>query len=283
MTDLFSRFEWDERTLSYRRVRWSFQRTLQVIPRIFFWGLLVGGGSVPLTYSFWERYFVSQIEKKTSQLQAYQAQLLLQVRRWEARRQQLYERVQRFYRPLLGLPPLSTSEWEGGMGGAPATALESSLYQSQRLYMEYQSLERQFKEVNARLTRIPCILPAVGPISSGFGFRTDPFTGEWQMHHGIDIDAPFGAPVRAAAAGKVISAGWEGSGYGIQVEIDHLNGIVTKYAHLSRTTAQVGEMVLRGQVIGYVGSTGRSTAPHLHYEVIERGVKVNPQKYVLLP
>lgn len=283
MKSFFYRFEWDEQMLAFRRVVWSPWRALRMIPQVFFWGVLAGSASVPLTYGVWEQYFIRRVEQKIAEIREEKEKLLADISRIESHRQVLYEKVQKFYRPLLGMPPLPASEWGGGMGGAVTSAEEISLYQSHRLLIEYQSLEKQFAEVNARLQRVPCLMPVRGQIVSGYGYRNDPFTGAWQMHTGVDIDAPFGAPVRAAAAGKVITAGWDGSGYGLQVEIDHLNGLVTKYAHLSRTAVREGDMVLRGQIIGYVGSTGYSTGPHLHYEVIENGIKVNPEKYILLP
>lgn len=283
MRSFFYRFEWDEQMLAFRRVAWSPWQALRMIPQALLWGIVVGAASLPLTYSFWETYFVRRVQEKTAAIYRVKQELHSDIRRMERHRQLLYEKMQKFYRPLLGMAPFSAADWAGGMGGASTTHEEVSLYQSQRLLTEYLSLEKQLAEVNARLHRIPCIMPVRGRIVSGYGYRNDPFTRLWQMHTGLDIDAPFGTPVRAAAAGKVIVAGWDNGGYGIQVEIDHLNGIVTKYAHLSRTAVREGDVVLRGQVIGYVGSTGYSTGSHLHYEVIENGVKVNPEKYILLP
>ncbi|MCX8111875.1 MAG: M23 family metallopeptidase [Bacteroidia bacterium] len=284
MRRFLHRFEWDEQTLTFRRIPWSPWQTLKAIPRSLFWGMLVGGGLIPFTYSYWESYFIESVQTEVQALHHEKRRLVASIQSIEAHRAVLYERVQKFYRPLLGLPPLPASEWDGGMGGAPSTPEELSLYRGHRLISEYLSLQKQLAEVNGRLERMPCLMPLQGRILSGFGYRTDPFTGAWQMHTGLDIDAPYGAPVRAAAAGKVIFAGWDyGGGYGIQVEIDHLNGLVTKYAHLSRLAVKEGDTVMRGQTIGYVGSTGYSTGAHLHYEVIERGVKVNPQKYLLLP
>lgn len=279
---LFDRFEWDDRSLTYKRVRRSVMQTLRTIPKVFLWGLGSGIISVPLGYSYWERLFLKRIQNETEKLRAEIRRFSQEVGNINSRQTALYERLQKFYRPLIGLSPLPSGEW-GGMGGAPTLPEEVVLYRSRRLLTEYQELEKQFAEANARLTRIPCILPVRGAIVSGFGFRNDPFTRQWRMHTGIDINARTGTPVCAAAAGKVIYAGWDNGGYGIQVEIDHFNGIVTKYAHLSRVAVQVGDTVLRGHVIGYVGSTGYSTAPHLHYEVIENGVKVDPQKYIYLP
>lgn len=124
--------------------------------------------------------------------------------------------------------------------------------------------------------------PAPGQkISSPFGSRRDPFTGRRAMHGGIDFRAQRGTPVRATASGTVIRAGRNG-GYGKLVEIDHGGGITTRYAHLSRIGVKKGQKISRGQRIGRVGSTGRSTGPHLHYEVRRAGRVLNPIRYVRL-
>ncbi len=129
------------------------------------------------------------------------------------------------------------------------------------------------------LLNAPSLWPVVGRITSSFGERLDPFNGEGAFHAGIDIGTTFGAPVRAAADGVVTKASF-GDGYGREVTIDHGNGIQTLYGHLSGFAVTEGQQVKRGQVIGYVGSSGRSTGPHLHYEVLIRNAPVNPYKYL---
>ena len=118
-----------------------------------------------------------------------------------------------------------------------------------------------------------------GWISSLFGWRSDPFTGRTTMHSGIDFAARAGSDVMSAAAGIVSQAGVH-AGYGNLVEINHGNGYVTRYGHNSRITVNVGDRVLKGQRIALVGSTGRSTAPHVHFEVLFNGAVVNPQEYI---
>ena len=116
-------------------------------------------------------------------------------------------------------------------------------------------------------------------MSSPFGVRTDPFLGRPAMHTGIDLRGDIGEPAHATAAGKVTIAGWDG-GYGNMVEIDHGNGLATRYGHLSEIDVKVGQIVRIGQVIGKIGSTGRSTGPHLHYETRINGEPVDPQKFL---
>jgi murein DD-endopeptidase MepM/ murein hydrolase activator NlpD len=136
-----------------------------------------------------------------------------------------------------------------------------------------------------RMRRIVSALPTGRPMpeqfeqTSGYGPRTDPFTRSIAMHTGIDFRAPSGSPVRAAASGKVIEASWVG-GYGNMVEIDHGNGLTTRYAHLSSIAVAIGDSLARGATIGRVGTTGRSTGPHLHYETRVDGDPADPQKFI---
>ncbi|MGA9068738.1 MAG: M23 family metallopeptidase [Terracidiphilus sp.] len=129
------------------------------------------------------------------------------------------------------------------------------------------------------LADAPSLWPLEGRIGSSFGERQDPINGEGAFHTGIDIDAPVGSPVRAAADGNVTEASMA-NGYGRQVRIDHGHEVVTVYAHLSAMSVVAGQHVTRGQVIGYVGLSGRVTGPNLHYEVRVHNVPVNPHKYL---
>jgi murein DD-endopeptidase MepM/ murein hydrolase activator NlpD len=127
---------------------------------------------------------------------------------------------------------------------------------------------------------IPSNLPADHmSLSSGFGYRRDPFTGGAAMHAGLDFTGEHGSPIRAAAAGRVSFVGVK-SGYGNVVEVDHGHGIMTRYAHLSGFTARLGDLVVPGQQIARMGSTGRSTGTHLHFEVHVGGTAVNPRRFL---
>jgi hypothetical protein len=131
------------------------------------------------------------------------------------------------------------------------------------------------------LLKVPLRKPIAGDIdeSSPFGIRTDPIVHEAAMHTGIDFRGDTGDPIRATATGTVTVAGWTG-GYGKMIEIDHGNGLATRYGHLSEIDVDVGDIVRAGSIIGKLGSTGRSTGPHLHYEVRVKGEAVDPQKYL---
>jgi murein DD-endopeptidase MepM/ murein hydrolase activator NlpD len=130
-----------------------------------------------------------------------------------------------------------------------------------------------------RMAEAPNLWPVEGRITGSFGERIDPFNGEGAFHRGVDISTDYGTRVVAPADGVVISAGLE-SGYGRLIEIQHANGIITRYGHLSAFAVGAGQRVIRGQVIGYVGMSGRSTGPHLHYEVWVHNSPVNPYKFL---
>jgi murein DD-endopeptidase MepM/ murein hydrolase activator NlpD len=141
-------------------------------------------------------------------------------------------------------------------------------------------LERFYEHNNLMLASTPSIWPVRGYFSSTFGMRNDPFTGEREMHYGIDISTTVGRPVVATADGIVLYAARRGS-YGNIVVIDHKFGVMTRYAHLSAFNTRPGQLVKRGDVVGFVGNTGRSSAPHLHYEVWVQDRPVTPLDYIL--
>ncbi len=158
--------------------------------------------------------------------------------------------------------------------GTGASAFDRQLYR-------INIARAQIDHLNHVLVAVPVRKPVAGEVdmSSPFGVRTDPFLGRPAMHTGIDLRGEIGEPVHATAAGTVTIAGRDG-GYGNMVELDHGNGLATRYGHLSEIDVKVGEHVRIGQVIGKIGSTGRSTGPHLHYETRINGEPVNPQKFL---
>src|SRR5438874_3528346 len=182
----------------------------------------------------------------------------------------------------LDMAELEAATPRSGVGGPfvpvklppDAGAFERQLY---RINVTRAQVER----LNRTLALVPYRKPVIGEVefTSGFGVRSDPFLGRPAMHTGLDFRAASGDPVRATANGKVASSGWMG-GYGRMVEVDHGNGLSTRYGHLSAINVKVGDVVKIGQVIGEVGSTGRSTGPHLHYETRIDGEAVDPQKFL---
>jgi murein DD-endopeptidase MepM/ murein hydrolase activator NlpD len=141
-------------------------------------------------------------------------------------------------------------------------------------------LAKFLRERKSVLASTPSVWPVRGWVTSGYGWRISPFTGKRQFHPGLDISTRWGTPIKAPAAGVVTFAGREG-GYGLMVVINHGHGLVTRYAHMSKILVKPGQQVKRGDIIGKVGSTGRSSGPHLHYEVLMAGVPTNPRYYIL--
>jgi murein DD-endopeptidase MepM/ murein hydrolase activator NlpD len=160
------------------------------------------------------------------------------------------------------LKSLDALQLQFNQSGSQLSVLESMMYNQQ-----------------LQLSALPTSRPVPGFITSGFGTRADPFSGGQAHHMGIDFDANYGDPVRAAAGGVVVFSGVK-SGFGNVVEIDHGNGYSTLYGHNSSLAVRVGDIVRAGQVLAKAGSTGRSTGPHVHFEVHVHGQPVNPRKFL---
>lgn len=140
-------------------------------------------------------------------------------------------------------------------------------------------IESRLFEKRLEALLIPSSAPVNGPVGSGFGFRSDPFTRRAALHTGLDYPGEVGTPIMAAAGGVVLSASNHPE-YGLLVELDHGNGLITRYGHTSKMWVKQGDLVKRGQKIADIGSTGRSTGPHLHFEVLVEGVQQNPAKFL---
>lgn len=212
------------------------------------------------------------------------------------------ERVREFddrLKVMLNLEPASKENYQPA-GGPTDTNLSSSLpvYRQEMLarkmhsFIEQLSIQAKLEEVkqqeiiqaiqnqNELLSSTPSIWPTQGWVSSEFGHRNSPFTGQREFHKGLDISAPPGTPVYAPADGKVTFSGKDGA-YGTTLVMNHGRGLTSRYAHLQRYLVEKNQKVSRGQLIGYVGNTGRSTGPHLHYEVRLNNMPTNPMKYIL--
>ena len=146
--------------------------------------------------------------------------------------------------------------------------------------ISFQELDEFFKGQESLLSSTPSIWPTKGWVTSGFGYRLSPFTDRKEVHEGIDIATRMNAPVISPADGIVVRSGKDMS-YGNILEIDHGYGVVTRFGHNARLLVNMGDKVKRGQTVAHVGNTGRSTGPHLHYEVVLNGVPVNPFRYIL--
>ena len=181
-----------------------------------------------------------------------------------------------------------------GRGGAESTSMPTRAWTIEEFAREVQALTKTIEERTDQLSVLEALLvqdsvnkkflPSHAPVdsvqfSSNFGYRIDPFTGSQTFHEGIDFHGDKGTAVLAAASGKVVAAEWHAQ-YGNMVEIDHGNGLSSRYAHASRLNVKEGDLVVRGQTIAEIGSTGRSTGPHLHFEVRLNGVPQNPARFL---
>ncbi|MCP4544872.1 MAG: M23 family metallopeptidase [bacterium] len=203
------------------------------------------------------------------------------------------DQVQRWARNFTGLEAMERDITAGGVGGpAPVqlstevagldTRLERLSGQAMILRTSAQDVLQAVRDDKEALSRIPSIRPIMGGrISSRYGRRVDPFTGRPSMHHGLDFAARRGTPIYASANGRVKKVRRSNSGYGNEVVLDHGNGFQTRYAHCDLIMVSKGQKVARGEIIATVGNTGRSTGPHLHYEVIESKDSHNPSRYIL--
>ncbi|WP_448528238.1 M23 family metallopeptidase [Raineya sp.] len=214
----------------------------------------------------------------------------------------LQERDDKVYRVIFAADPIPKEIRIAGAGGTEkySDLLQKGLQTEKlilntlqkvdmlkrKMYVQsksYDEIMQMAKNKEDRLSRIPAIQPISNKeltrLSSGFGMRFHPIFGGAQFHPGIDFAAPHGTPIYATADGEVVVANNNFGGYGNEIQIKHSEDYTTLYAHLSRFNVRLGQKVKRGECIGYVGSTGFSTAPHLHYEVIYKGEKVNPVYY----
>jgi len=230
-----------------------------------------------------DRYIKENLAAMAMKLGEMQAQLM--------RLDALGERVQ----GLAGVKPQEFNFKEPpGRGGVEASSIkDKSLSMSefqQMLDATARDVEQRADYMNVVETTLMSnkiktkLLPTIQPVNvsynaSSFGWRLDPFTGRSAFHEGIDFASAVGTPIVAAAGGVVITAEYHHQ-YGNMIEIDHGNDIVTRYAHTSRLLAKVGDIVKRGQHIADIGSTGRSTGPHLHFEVLVKGIQQDPRKFL---
>jgi murein DD-endopeptidase MepM/ murein hydrolase activator NlpD len=179
----------------------------------------------------------------------------------------------------------------GGGKGGPYVPLSSASMQQLTQALEgldeaadqnidvFTLIESRLLESRLQALMVPNTAPVDGPVGSGFGFRTDPITGRAALHTGLDFPAEIGTPISAAAGGVVQSVDWHPQ-YGRLIEIDHGNGLATRYAHVHKSLVHPGDIVRRGQSIAQVGNTGRSTGAHLHFEVLVAGVPHNPARFL---
>jgi murein DD-endopeptidase MepM/ murein hydrolase activator NlpD len=277
---------------NYRRVRVS--KNLVVAAGVFLGALLLAGVLLPhfvlrTTYLSWVTSRLAtqnaELKKSTEEIDAALGDLRRKMNDFETRATEMGS--------ALGVAKLPLTR-QAAAGGGPDLRSLSPLdgarfvqgelkvlkQRSENLQDSLQILDAAYEKQAAYLASTPSIIPVRGLYGNGFGWRKDPFTGERDFHQGLDIAAAPGTRVVAPADGIVTMSGPSG-GYGNFVVIAHGYGFVTHYGHLMDFTVHPGQQVHRGDIIGHVGSTGRSTGPHLHYEVVVHQRTVDPTRYIL--
>ncbi|HEY8401444.1 MAG TPA: M23 family metallopeptidase [Cytophagaceae bacterium] len=242
------------------------------------------------------------LAKENEQLSIYYEILNKEIEKANEMLAALQQRDDNIYRVIFEAEPIPASIRKAGTGKADkykallkkgvgqdeviASTIEKIEKLKKQMYIQTKSYDEIAKMAKNKATMLASI-PAIQPIGnkeltrlvSGFGMRIHPIYKVKKMHTGCDFSAPRGTPVYATGDGIVKKVNTNLGGYGKEIEIDHGFGYVTKYAHLDQFKVRVGQKVKRGEMIGYTGNTGSSTAPHLHYEVIYNGTKVNPVHY----
>ena len=270
-------------------------RKLKVSHRLLFSIISLVTSSLCLSTFFSVQYFtslsqtheLSKLRRENRELQSANEQFGKSVESLRTQLSTVEDRTRKLA-IIAGITTLDESS-VGGSGGLRNDEMTASPYRDDIDKMSFRSaslqknlsaVEQKFVAQSQLLSATPSIAPARGLLSDGFGGRSDPFTGERGNHQAIDISSNNGNPVRAPADGIVVKAEWA-NGYGNVIYLSHGYGYSTRYGHLSAFNVRPGQRVKRGDVIGAVGSTGRSTGPHLHYEVLANDQPVNPLEYIL--
>lgn len=287
------RYYYDEVTCTYKQ---EVLTAKEVIKRSFFIigsGLVFGSLFFLGFYSYWDDIKSQNLKDQNASLISKINVLNNKLTEIEAGVDNLHKRDNDFYRSMLNAQQTDEGKWEAGTGGAvnpefanqpvalkeAADKLDKLSYKVELQNRSYDHLTKLLNENREKLSHIPAVKPVPGIVISGFGVRHHPILKIRKEHTGLDFTAPIGTPTIATADGVVVTAGHSSGGYGNQIEIDHGFGIVTKYAHLSEIKVSEGQKVKRGDLIALTGNTGLSSGPHLHYEIIKNGEKIDPVDY----
>ncbi|MDR2627139.1 MAG: M23 family metallopeptidase [Dysgonamonadaceae bacterium] len=293
---------YNPQTLSYERIYLSWKQRIWVVFRHLFTGIIIGVGIFLFSIYCFTSPRELQLKKENILLKTQYDVLSRRMNEASLVLKDLQQRDDKLYRVIYQTEPIPASVRESGFGGINryealmnmpnAELLVSTTKKmdilSKQLYVQNNSYDEIFNLVKSQEDRLKCI-PGIQPVankdlmhvSSGFGTRMDPVYNIRKFHEGMDFKAETGTDIYATGNGKVTFSGWR-QGYGNCIIIDHGYGYETLYGHCYALFAQEGKNVVRGEVIAAVGSTGKSTGPHLHYEVRVRGIPDNPAKYYFM-
>lgn len=296
------KYYYDTETCKYERVRTKKSDVVLNGLGIMMLTLIMAVGLLFLYSSYFESPKELILRNEVKELEFYYDKLNKDVEKLENILSNIENRDDNIYRVVLGAEPIEKSVRNAGVGGADRYAdirerdiqhdkLVIGLHEKvdklrRKLYIESKSQDEVVTMADNKV-RMLAAIPAIQPIAnkqlialaSGFGYRVHPVYKVKKMHSGIDFAAEIGTPIYATADGKVAVVDVKFSGYGKMVEVDHGFGYRTRYAHMHEFAVRAGQNLKRGDLIGYVGNTGMSTAPHLHYEVLINGEQVNPVHY----
>lgn len=292
-------YRFNTKTLSVEKVQETIWDKIKKILRIALAGVVFSIIVLIIGYTFFESPREQMLLREIEQYEFQHEIIHDRLNKLAAVLDDIQYRDDNIYRVIFEADPIPFSVREAGYGGADRylelegfdnTELIRDLHQridklARQLYVQSKSYDEVFEMAKNKadmLASIPAIIPierGIERVISGFGYRIHPIYKTMRMHTGVDFSAPTGTPIYATGNGIITKAGRNRHGYGIMVRIDHGYGYKTLYAHMSKINVRQGQQVQRGEIIGYVGNTGISTAPHLHYEVIRNGKKVDPVSY----
>ncbi|MFT5570515.1 MAG: murein DD-endopeptidase MepM/ murein hydrolase activator NlpD, partial [Cyclobacteriaceae bacterium] len=296
------KYYYDTESCRYERIKVSTWDMIWNAMGFLMLSLLMAGGLVYCYIIYFESPEEAQLRKENAELELYYDLLDQEMQETQGMMQALQERDDNIYRVIFGVDPIPSEIRNAGVGGTNRymDLLESDLEREEMIIQNHEKLNLLKKKMYIQTKSYDDIidlakdkeemlasLPAIQPVSnkelkrlsSGYGHRLDPMLKTRRMHWGVDFSLDVGSPVYATGDGKIKWTKSSISGYGKQIELDHGFGYSSKYAHLDMFAVKKGQMVKRGDLIGYSGNTGKSTAPHLHYEVHLNGKKVNPIHY----
>lgn len=294
------KYYYDSDTLSYRKIELRKRDKFRRLMVFMVASALMGGLMVLIMYQFVESPRQKVLKRELANMQLHYELLEKKMARAEEVLEDIQKRDNNIYRTYFEANPIPEEQRKAGFGGVNRykslegfdnsqmiiQATKDLDILSKQLYVQSKSLDEIInlaKDKEELLASIPAIQPVskqdLTRMASGYGWRLDPFTKARKFHKGMDFTSPRGTPIYATGDGRVIRRDNSASGYGKHVRIDHGFGYVTLYAHLSKYNVKRGQRVKRGDLIGYVGSTGRSQAPHLHYEVRYNENAVNPVNF----
>ncbi len=292
-------YRFNTQSLTVEKVKPTFLDRLKSLSRLFFAGLLISGVVLFVGFTFFETPRERMLQREVQNFKVQHDIIHDRLDMLGSVLEDIQERDDQIYRVIFEAEPIPRTVREAAFGGVDRYAHLAGYNNSElisetmqridqlanRLYIQSKSYDDVFEmAVNKSdmLASIPAIIPipnGTNRLASGYGMRMHPVYKTMRMHHGVDFTAPTGTPIYATGNGVITRSERNRHGYGLLVEIDHGFGYKTRYAHMSKIEVSRGQKVQRGEIIGRVGETGTSTAPHLHYEVHRNGRTVNPVPY----